>query len=130
MKQASVPVALFAALISPLILPLPAAAQYRERVQIIYGDEKCPTSNGQEIVVCARLPENERYRIPKELRDGVDITGAGTWAEKAKSLEYVGSNGGINSCSPVGPAGGNGCMRQVLEKARAEKGETGSLLKF
>src|SRR5690606_1854829 len=34
----------------------------------VYGDDPCPPSEGDEIVVCARLPDNDRYRIPKELR--------------------------------------------------------------
>jgi hypothetical protein len=30
---------------------------------------------------------------------------------------------GINSCSPVGPAGFTGCLNQVIKQARAEANE-------
>ncbi len=40
------------------------------RALVIYGKDKCPTnSNGEEIVVCKRLDERERYRIPSNLRE-------------------------------------------------------------
>ena len=32
---------------------------------VVYGDDPCPRSAGDEIVVCARRPENERYRERK-----------------------------------------------------------------
>ena len=103
------------------ILPAtPAAAQHHERVLTIFGNDKCPTSNGEEIVVCSRLDENERYRIPKELRDGTNITGAGNWAQRVKSIEYVGASG-PQSCSPVGSGGASGCMAQMLRQARDEQ---------
>lgn len=99
----------------------PAEAQRRgERVLIIYGNDPCPTSNGEEIVVCARLDENERYRIPMELRESTDITGAGTWASRARSLEYVGASG-TDSCSPVGAGGSTGCFREIVRRAREER---------
>lgn len=98
----------------------PAAAQRsRDKVLTIYGDEKCPTSNGEEIVICSRKPESERFRIPEELRN----SGSGlppSWSEKAKSIEYVGESG-IGSCSPVGPGGATGCFREMMRQARAER---------
>ena len=35
----------------------------------VYGDDPCPTGTEGEIIVCAREPEEERYRIPKKLRE-------------------------------------------------------------
>ena len=67
----------------------PALAQRNDKVLVIYGNDACPSSEGQEIVVCARKPESERYRIPSELRAG----GVNNWREKAKSLEYAGASG-------------------------------------
>src|SRR3546814_16905554 len=35
---------------------------------IVYGDDVCPEPAAGEITVCARKAENERYRIPEDLR--------------------------------------------------------------
>ena len=118
---------LLAALAPAMLATLPAApaqAQRSERVLTIFGDEKCPTSNGEEIVVCQRLPASERYRIPKELRGDQGAAAASRWGERAKSLEYVGSNG-IQSCSPVGAGGASGCYNQIVRNARAERKANG-----
>ena len=37
---------------------------------IVYGNDPCPRSTDDEVVVCARKPEAERYRIPEKLREG------------------------------------------------------------
>ncbi|MET0372746.1 MAG: hypothetical protein ABW128_00655, partial [Rhizorhabdus sp.] len=78
----------------------PAVAQRAERVLTIFGSDPCPTSNGEEIVVCRRMPEAERYRIPEELRR-TQGRESETWGDRASSIEYVGK-GGVNSCSPSG----------------------------
>ncbi len=103
----------------------PAAAQRGERVLVIFGNDKCPTSNGEEIVVCARKSENERYRIPQELREAGRPGATGIWAERVQSLEYVGA-AGTESCSPVGAGGATGCMKRMFRKARNEKRAEGS----
>lgn len=109
------------------VLTLPAeeaSAQRRpERILTIFGSDKCPESSGQEIVVCRRLDENERFRIPKELRDS-GLTGNDAWNERARSFEYVGRSG-PQSCSPVGSGGASGCMSEMFRKARAEKAADG-----
>jgi len=48
----------------------PAAKPGDEKINqlIIYGNDKCPESVGDEIVVCARMGEADRYRIPTNLR--------------------------------------------------------------
>jgi hypothetical protein len=97
---------------------LPALAQQEDRVLVIYGNDPCPTSSGQEIVVCARKPEAERFRIPSELRTG----GVNNWRERAKSLEYVGASG-AQSCSASGTAGWTGCWNQLMSSARAERND-------
>jgi len=107
---------------------LPAAAQAQapaERITrvTVYGAERCPraTSAG-EIVICARRPDNERYRIPKEIRDREAAEGgeSTSWAERAQSLEYAGRTG-IQSCSTVGPGGFTGCWAQLVRTARGER---------
>lgn len=115
-----------AALSGAGLLAFPAQAQDQpgDRVNqlVIYGDDPCPQSSAEEIVVCARKEEGERYRIPETLRGG----GLGdaknqAWSERVKSYEYVGASG-TNSCSPTGPGGFTGCTQKLLSQAYAEKG--------
>ena len=58
------------ALAQPSSAPTAAAAPTTEKVNlvIVYGDDACPQSQGDDIVVCARKGEEERYRIPEPLR--------------------------------------------------------------
>jgi hypothetical protein len=117
-------VALTAAALLPAPAPAapPRSATGDERVNalIVYGNDPCPRGQGDEIVVCARKPESERYRIPPNLRDDANSPTNEAWANKAESLEYVGRTG-INSCSTVGPAGYTGCLNQMITQARAER---------
>lgn len=107
------------------LLPAPAEAQPQERIRrlVVYGSDPCPRSaSGEEIVVCARRPETERYRIPKELRDAQpdDDPESTSWAARAEALEYVGRSG-IQSCSPVGPGGASGCWNELVRAWRKER---------
>jgi hypothetical protein len=107
------------------LAPLPAAAQEEggEKVNmvIVYGEEACPATKGDEIVVCARKPEAERFRIPAPFRGGDPNSTVNTaWSERARSFETVGQTG-INSCSPVGINGASGCMAKLIHDAYAER---------
>lgn len=111
------------------IAPQPALAQSQDRFIIIYGNDRCPTSQGQEIVVCVRKPETERYRIPQELREGEISPHNMSWAARAKSVEYVGRSGS-GSCSADGSNAWAGCLQKMINEAKAEhnaqkKAETG-----
>ena len=108
-------------------LSTPAVAQSSDSVSeiIVYGNDPCPRSTDDQVVVCARKPEGERYRIPEKLRNSGTRQSRQAWANRARALETVGSTG-INSCSPVGPAGFTGCMMQVIKQARSESRETTS----
>lgn len=102
-------------------LPAPAAAQQNAIAEIIvYGNDPCPRSTDDQVVVCARRPEAERYRLPPAMRPGGTPQERTSWAQRSKSIETVGKTG-INSCSPVGPAGYTGCLMQVIDKARGER---------
>jgi hypothetical protein len=103
---------------------LPAAAQEAGAVNeiIVFGNDPCPRSTDDEIVVCARKPETERYRIPERLRSGGPRQTREAWANKARQFETVGSTGTF-SCSPVGPGGHTGCLTQIINQARRERGE-------
>ena len=92
---------------------------------IVYGNDPCPRSTEDEVVVCARKPESERYRIPERFRTGGTRQEREAWANKARSIEMVGRTG-IQSCSPVGPAGYTGCLEQMIEQARQEANEEAS----
>jgi hypothetical protein len=107
-----------------LALPsAPALAQNTKVSEIIvYGTDPCPRSTEDEIVVCARKPEGERYRIPERLRQGGSLQSRQSWAARAKQFETVGATG-VNSCSPVGPGGFTGCEQQVINQAFNEREE-------
>jgi len=85
----------------------------------IYGSDSCPPSSEERIVVCARRPENERHRIPQELREDPDQAER-SWAERAEMLETVGDTG-PQSCSTVGPGGFTGCWEEMVRQARRER---------
>jgi len=86
---------------------------------IVYGDDPCPASAGDEITVCARKDEGERFRIPEALR-GLNSTQNQAWDTRVKSYEVV-SKSGTLSCSPVGPGGSTGCSQRLIDRAYAEK---------
>jgi len=107
-----------------LALPVaPALAQNTKVSEIIvYGTDPCPRSTDDEIVVCARKPETERFRIPEALRQGGSLQSRQAWAARAKQFETVGRTG-VNSCSPVGPGGWTGCTEQVINQAFNDREE-------
>lgn len=110
---------------------VPAAAQDEggDRVNqvIVYGEDPCPQSSDAEITVCARKPEEERYRIPAPLR-GVDNPTSQAWTNRVEAYETVGAFGTL-SCSPVGPAGQEGCTQQLINRAASER-DNGSDVRF
>ncbi|MGB5723082.1 MAG: hypothetical protein WBM39_01600 [Parasphingorhabdus sp.] len=115
-----------AALSSAGMMAAPALAQDQagDRVNqlVIYGDDPCPQSSEEEIVVCARKDEGERYRIPETLRSGsLGDAKNQAWSERVRSYEYVGKSG-TSSCSPTGAGGFTGCTQALLSQAYAEKG--------
>lgn len=111
-----------AALILPtLAVPTPALAQRVNEI-IVYGTDPCPRSTDDEVVVCARKPESERFRIPEKLRQGGSLQSRQAWANRAIAFETYGKTG-INSCSPVGPAGFTGCSQQLVNQAFKERRE-------
>ena len=89
---------------------------------IVYGDDKCPESVGDEIVVCARMGEADRYRIPSSLRGNPNDPRNEAMSERIKSYEYVAASGTM-SCSPSGAGGFTGCGLAEINKAYAEKAQ-------
>lgn len=108
---------------------LPALAQdeggppERESTLVVYGDDPCPSTfneNGEEeIVVCARRPEEERYRIPAPLRQTEPTEVA--WGARVEDLDETNRIGRPNSCSVVGSYGQSGCTQQMIRDWYAER---------
>jgi len=107
---------------APLLVPAGQAQNAAQNgVLVIYGNDKCPTNdNGEEIVVCQRLDEAERFRIPQTLRDQTGRPQANeSWAVRSADALDAGRMG-TGSCSTVGPGGQTGCFVRQATQARAE----------
>ena len=89
----------------------------------VFGNDPCPKSSDDEIVVCAREPEGERYRLPKRFREKQPLAAQGSWANTARELEMVSRKGLPNGCSPIGTYGLTGCFAQFLAANRREPEE-------
>ena len=104
------------------------AAEPDERVQtlVVYGNDPCPQGDDGSIVVCARKPESERYRIPKPLRDkAVTATGGQAWGSRVQTLDAASRAILPNSCSPIGTNGYTGCTLAMLRQWYAERQRDG-----
>ena len=111
----------------PVANPTPPAAEPRINQVIVYGDDPCtPSRDPDEITVCARLPEADRYRIPSNLRDNPNAPGNQSWSNRATELAYVGRTG-TDSCSTSGPGGFTGCLNQIINHAQAERRAAGDV---
>jgi hypothetical protein len=112
-------------LVALAALTAPAGAQTtgseKVRMVIAYGNDEVAPPQGDEIVVVARLPENDRYRIPEVLRWSDDPANM-AWARRVERLDMVGAFG-TNSCSPTGASGFTGCTQQLINAAYADKRE-------
>ena len=113
------------AALTAFLSPVPALADPPERIVTVtvFGNDPCPKASGDEIVVCPRLPESDRYRLPKRFRGkkGSDAAAGQAWANRVETLETVSRAGTPNSCSPVGSGGFTGCFDKLLADARAER---------
>lgn len=102
-------------------IAVPATAQVADRVVDVYGDDPCPASNGQEIVVCRRLPNSERFRIPKTLRENEappQKLGSGA----AMAVNSTGGNAAqVQSCNAIGAGYNAGCWKKQIDKSVAER---------
>ncbi|WP_420142265.1 hypothetical protein [Sphingomonas sp.] len=113
------PIGLMLALAAPSALAQQGKPEERISTLLVFGDDPCPKSSAEEVVVCARQPESERYRIPKKLRkQDYNEARDGSWAGTARVLEMVSRQGLPNSCSPIGSYGFSGCFAQFLATNR------------
>lgn len=119
------------ALLAGIATAIPAAAQDTDAKTtgqkiaeiVVFGNDPCPRSTDDEVVVCTRIPESYRYRMPEAYRPSGTYQQRQSWANKARAIERVGRTG-IQSCSPVGPAGYTGCMQQMINSAKEESRES------
>ena len=91
----------------PPAQPAPPAAVTRESTIIVYGDDPCPQpENENEAVVCARQPEEERYRDPapdpRAPADRRSRAGRSRASSRERSRTRSLGRCGANSCSAVG----------------------------
>jgi hypothetical protein len=116
---------LIAGALAAIPMLMPAAAQAQNAAQngvlIIYGNDKCPTNgNGEEIVVCKKLDERERYRIPSNLREqSGPPQKTESWAVRSQDAVTAGGFG-TGSCTTAGVGGTTGCFVKEATAARAD----------
>ena len=128
MKKLAAPLAAISLI--PGFAASPAAAQTQDSSStgrkiaeiVVFGNDPCPRSTDDEVVVCTRVDDRYRYRMPEAYRPSGSFQQRQAWANKARSIERVGRTG-IQSCSPVGPAGYTGCMEQMIRQGQAESAE-------
>ena len=112
------------ALMSLLAAPAAAAQEEppeRESALVVYGDDPCPRSEDpDEVVVCARRPEEERYRIPAPLREDRQPTQR-SWSSQVRQLEEAQRDTRPDSCSVVGSSGQTGCTQELIRRWREER---------
>ena len=109
-----------------ILLLLPAATAWAQAVHadpmpertinlLVYGNDPCPQLTDDEIVVCARRPERERYRIPKSLRNQDQPTES-SWAARNEEMDDVTRYTRPGGCSVDGSFGQTGCLQQMLNQ--------------
>ncbi len=87
----------------------------------VFGNDACPTPANGDIVVCGRLPESERFRIPKKLRQNKQARTEQNWASRVETLDEVARVQRPDSCSAVGFGGQTGCTAAMLRQWAAER---------
>ena len=120
MKHIVAPLALIglAAAASPAIAQ---SADEKINMVIAYNENECPVAQPGEVVVCEILVEEERYRIPSNLRYS-DNPANQSLARQVDQIKYVGDFGAM-SCDPAGAGGFTGCTQKFIEAAYKDRAE-------
>jgi hypothetical protein len=95
----------------------------RQKIVEVFGTDPCPkSSDPDEIIVCSRRPDEDRYRIPPAVRSDAQAL-APNVANRRNLLgdDAGGAGGGIGSCSAVGPGGGTGCNQALQDQYRQSR---------
>lgn len=83
----------------------------------VYGEDRCPEPrDDEEIVVCARRPEEERYRIPSRLRERRDQPAEVSWHARNEVMEEDARQLRPDSCSVIGTGGQTGCTAALVRQ--------------
>jgi hypothetical protein len=105
-----------------MLKPAPApdadTSQPRQRLVTVFGTEACPKPTSKdEVVVCARLPDSEIYRIPTPLRTANNTKTSPFQANRNLLLGdgSGGAGGSIGSCSVNGAGGAIGCNKRQID---------------
>jgi hypothetical protein len=109
------------ALAQDAVIPTPSEMPERISFLVAIGDEKCREPEGDEIVVCATVPENERYRIPVALRKKEQVVTDRSWSSAVNALDSFAADLRPNSCSVNGSGGFTGCTQKMLQQWFAER---------
>lgn len=110
-------------ILTVLLAPTPAEAtatplKTHELPVTVYGEDPCPKpADAEEIVVCARKPKGERFRIPEPLR-GIDPEAPAhlAWSQKVELLDDASRHSRPGSCSAVGSGGQTGCLAAMMRQ--------------
>lgn len=88
------------------------------RTATVFGNDPCPKAVGNEVVVCGRLPESERYRIPKAFRQKPrEDSGPGaSWSSRVEGLEAAQRYTMPGSCTVHGSFGQSGCTQAMIRQ--------------
>ena len=108
-----------------MLKPAPADTSLpRQKLVTVFGTDPCPKSTDpDEIIVCSRRPDDERYRIPPTVRSDTKAPGPFEGPNRSALLgdPSGGAGGGIGSCSAVGPGGGTGCNQAMQDQYRSAR---------
>jgi hypothetical protein len=109
---------------APAPTPPPVDNDAKTVSVVVYGNDPCPQGKNDEIVVCAREPESERYRIPKRFRGKKqDAAPGNSWANKTRSTEDASrmAAGLPDTCSAIGSGGQTGCFHQFQVQSMQQR---------
>jgi hypothetical protein len=97
----------------------------RVRSVTVVGQQECPKSTGDEIIVCSRVGQEDQYRIPTQFRELPHPAANNSWVNRAATIDEVGRvSGGLpDTCSVVGSGGQTGCSMQMLKEYSADRRE-------
>ncbi len=101
---------------SLVLVPAAALAQTRNSEVIVYGTDPCPRETDSTVVVCRRLPETQRFRLPPNLRPAAPPQTRNSWVNRSKAMANT-TGVGPMACSAIGPAGQSGCALQEINQA-------------
>jgi hypothetical protein len=82
----------------------------------LWATTRGPRGTGDEVIVCARRPDSERFRVPENLRTS-DAPRPRSNLQRDKEARAVAATG-PQSCSAVGPGGASGCLLRDISNSR------------